>query len=254
MASHAPLILSIADNDRERFRREWNCQQIEYLPMSIPGDGQPRVQGWLRDGLLRILHLGSVSHLPSYRSLEFLFEHVFPLMPVELLNRISMDVVGTVDSENQRTRRILALAKPYSNVTFHGFVDDVVPYYRKSDIQVVASTDATGLRTRTIESFAYGLPVLSTSVGARGIAGLRPGEQLLIADDPRAFVENLSRLLKSPELLSKLSRSGREFYEENQSRKAVALRLSDYLRQYFGITSDLVDNREIDTEIDRVPA
>jgi glycosyltransferase involved in cell wall biosynthesis len=121
-------------------------------------------------------------------------------------------------------------------------------------VQVVASTDATGLRTRTIESFAYGLPVLSTSVGARGIAGLRPGEQLLIADDSRAFVENLSRLLKSPELLSKLSRSGREFYEKNQSRKAVALKLSEYLQQYFGITSELVDNHEIETEVDHVSA
>lgn len=253
VASHAPLILCIADTDRERLRSEWNAQ-IEYLPMSIPGDGQTRIDGWLRDDRLRILHLGSVSHLPSYRSLEFLFEQVFPQMPESLLERIEMDVVGTVDDQNPRTKRILELARKYSNVTFHGFVSDVVPFYRKSDVQVVASTDATGLRTRTIESFAYGLPVLSTSVGARGIAGLRPGEQLLIADDSRAFVENLSRLLKSPELLSKLSRSGREFYEKNQSRKAVALKLSEYLQQYFGITSELVDNHEIETEVDHVSA
>jgi glycosyltransferase involved in cell wall biosynthesis len=236
MARHAPLILCIAEHDSVRLRDEWGCRAAEYLPMSIPGDGgEPRAGGWLRDGRLRLLHLGSVSHLPSYRSLEFLFERVFPLLPARALARISLDVVGRADRANERTKRILALAEPYPNVSFRGFVDDVAPYYRDSDVQVVASTDASGLRTRTIESFAYGLPVLSTSVGARGIKGLRAGEDLMIADEAPQFAESLSRLLDSPETLERFSLRGRDFYERNQSRAAVASALSGYLQQYFGL-------------------
>ena len=38
-----------------------------------------------------------------------------------------------------------------------------------ADVQLVASTDATGLRTRIVESFALGLPVLNaTAAGQRG--------------------------------------------------------------------------------------
>ena len=236
MARHAPLVLCIAEHDCERLRTEWGCGPVEYLPMSIPGDGAGRgAGGWLHGGRLRLLHLGSVSHLPSYRSLEFLFERVFPLLPPRVLERLTVDVVGRLDRENERARRILGLAEAYPNVTFRGFVDDVVPYYRNSDLQVVASTDASGLRTRTIESFAYGLPVLSTTVGARGIARLTAGEHLLIADDAPQFVEHLSRLLDSPETLERFSRSGRDFYERNQSRTTVANALAGYLRQYFGI-------------------
>lgn len=235
MARHAPLILCISDQDCGRLRSEWSCGRAEYLPMSIPDEGAvQRAGGWMSDGTLRLLHLGRVSHLPSYRSLEFLFERVFPALPAGLLERVSLDVVGRVD-EDERARKILAAAEPYPNVSFHGFVEDVLPYYARSDVQIVSSTDAAGLRTRIIESFAYGLPVLSTTVGAGGIRGIEPGEQLLIADSPEEFAESLALLAESPQRLSSLSRNGLDFYTKNQSRAAVASELSRCLRQYFGI-------------------
>jgi glycosyltransferase involved in cell wall biosynthesis len=236
VARHAPLILCIAQHDRDRLSSDWDCSRVEYLPMSIPDDGAERTgRGWLAGGRLRLLHLGRIGHLPSYRSLEFLFEQVFPRLPPDVLEKISMDIVGHVEPDNERARRILALATPYPNVSFRGFVADVIPYYQNADVQVVGSTDASGLRTRTIESFAYGLPVLSTSVGARGIAGLKAGEQILIADDAGAFAHHLAVLMRDSTTLARLSRNGRAFYLEHQSQRAVARALACYLGEYFGV-------------------
>ena len=235
MANHASLVLCVADYDCERLN-EWGCRAVEYLPLSMPDEPeQDGTRTWAPNGRLRLLHLGSISHLPSYRSLEFLFEKVWPSLPPALLDKISLDVVGTVNSENERAQKILGLAERFTNVVFHGFVPDVVPYYRNADLQIVASTDATGLRTRTIESFALGLPVLSTDVGARGIAGLKPGEHLLIANDAEDFVKQLSALLNSPERLHTLSISAKDFYRKNQSRTVVASTLARYLKKYFGM-------------------
>jgi glycosyltransferase involved in cell wall biosynthesis len=209
---------------------------VEYFPLSMPDEPErDGTRTWAPNGRLRLLHLGSISHLPSYRSLEFLFEKVWPSLPPALLDQISLDVVGTVNSDNERAQKILGLAERFTNVVFHGFVPDVVPYYRNADLQIVASTDATGLRTRTIESFALGLPVLSTDIGARGIAGLIPGEHLLIANDAEDFVKQLSALLNSPERLHTLSISAKDFYRKNQSRTVVASTLARYLKKYFGM-------------------
>ena len=235
MARRSPLILCIGNHDALRIRNEWKCTQAEYFQMSIPGDGSDRKPlPWTRSGQLRLLHLGAVSHLPSYRSLEFIFENIFPLIPSDMLGRISLDVVGRL-SQNKRTERILELARPYKNVSFRGFVEDLTPYYEASDVQIVASTDALGLRTRIIESFAFGLPVLSTTVGAQGIGGYVPGKHLLIADDATDFVEHLKHLTASSDALSELSANGRSFYLENHSSAAVAKRLSAILASYFSI-------------------
>jgi glycosyltransferase involved in cell wall biosynthesis len=235
MARHTPMILCIAQHDSDCLRTEWGCGQADYLPMSIPGDGADRVAGWLEDGYLHLLHLGRISHLPSFRSLEFLFEKIFTSLPSQVLDHMRLNIVGRVDETDDRARRILRLAAPFSNVAFHGFVEDVVPYYENSDVQIVASTDASGLRTRTIESFAYGLPVISTTIGARGIGGLEPGKHLLIADEPADFARELTKLADSPDTLARLSQSGREFYLKNQSRAAVRAALAASLQQHFGI-------------------
>ena len=234
MANYASLVLCIADYDCMRLR-DWGCRAVEYFPLSIPDEPEDRTREWAPNGHLRLLHLGSISHLPSYRSLEFLFERVWPNLPPEVRERISLDVVGTINSENGRAQKILNLANRFTNVAFHGYVPDVAPYYRNSDLQVVASTDATGLRTRTIESFAYGLPVLSTAVGARGIAGVKPGEHFLMANDADEFVKQLSGLLNSPESLNNLSMRAKDFYRQNQSRCVVASTLAGYLKKYFGM-------------------
>jgi hypothetical protein len=232
MANHASLVLCVADYDCKRLS-DWGCRVAEYFPLSMPDE--PEADGtrtWAPNGRLRLMHLGSISHLPSFRSLEFLFEKVWPSLPPALHDRISLDVVGTVKSENERAQKILGLAERFTNVIFHGYVPDVEPYYRNADLQIVASTDATGLRTRTIESFAFGLPVLSTEIGARGIAGLIPGEHLLIANDAEDFVKQLSGLLNSPERLHTLSISAKDFYRKNQSRAVVASTLARFLKKY----------------------
>jgi len=233
LAKHAPAIFCIAQHDCDRLRDQWHCPQAEYLPMSIPGDGAERQPTWLQNGRLRMLHLGRIAHLPSYRSLEFLLSEVFPLLSPDVLQRLSLEVVGRLDHDDERAKRIVYLAQRYDNVTFHGFVDDVVRYYETCDLQVVGSTDASGLRTRTIESFAYGLPVLSTTVGAKGIAGLTPGRELLIVDQPDQFARELARLPDSPETLSAMSSKGREFYVENHSSVVISDRLESFLTRYF---------------------
>jgi hypothetical protein len=75
--------------------------------------------------------------------------------------------------------------------------------------------------------------VLSTSVGAKGIAGLTPGQELLIVDDPGQFAEQLVRLPDSPETLSDISKRGREFYLANHSSVVISDRLGCYLMRYF---------------------
>ena len=237
MADSSRLVLCIGHHDAIRLKKEWGCAHAEYLPMSIPGDGAGDGSECGKfDGRLRLLHLGRISHLPSYRSLEFLLEQVFPKLPPELIDRVSLTVVGRVD-DSERARRILALAGRYPNVSFEGYVDDIVPYYRSSDAQIVASTEAAGLRTRIVESFAFGLPVISTTVGAEGIGGWSPGKQLLIADTAEEFVRHLEHLTRSPDTLSRLAEEGRAFYARAQSRRSVAAALSSFLSEHLEIPS-----------------
>jgi glycosyltransferase involved in cell wall biosynthesis len=241
MARCAGLILAISDADR-RTVSSWGVRQVATLPMSIPYDEAPIRSGpWARDGRLTLLHLGRTAHLPSYRSLEFLLGGVFPALPLEVRARLRLLVAGSSDDDEPRSRHIRELAARFPDETrFLGFVPDLESLYREADMQVVASTDATGLRTRIVESFARGLPVLSTSTAADGVLGLEPGKNILLADDTAALVRVLSDLVGAPTRLSEVARAARLTYERLYAAPVVTERLAELLAGALGIRAPAI--------------
>jgi glycosyltransferase involved in cell wall biosynthesis len=233
LARRSRLILCISRKDCETIRSEWHCANAEYLPMSIPDAPAADRANWLNGGNLTLLHVGSLSHLPTYRSIEFLMNGVLPSLRPEILEKISIRIAGHIHPSNPRCERVLEMCSRFRQVRILGRVPDLKELYATSDLQLVASTEATGLRTRIVESFAYGLPVLSTSVAADGIAGLRDGENILLADSPESFARKLEFILDNPGCLPELARHARATYDTLHSPGVVASSLGRFLAEYF---------------------
>lgn len=236
VAHSCGLVLCVAPEDAKRFGERWPASNAAYLPISVAygdspvGVGQNRVPGELR-----LLHIGSLGHLPSYTSLQFLLGRVFPLLDPDTIARLKLEVVGPWEAGERRCTAIIEMARPYPMVSFSGFVEDIRAAYRRNDLQVVASTQATGRRTRIIESWALGMPVLSTQVGVGGVTHLAPGQNILLADDPSDFARMLKELMHNHERLDEIAKAARATYELAFGRQAVANTLRELLQTSFGL-------------------
>ena len=231
----APLAICISTADAQALR-DRGCRTAEYLPMSIPDESEFTITPTDRSGALRLLHLGRINHLPSFRSLEFLLGRVWPLLDQRSVRAIQLNVVGAYDANDDRCKALFALAAPYAeSVRFHGFVSDLRDQFRSADLQVVASTEASGLRTRIVESFAIGVPVLSTTIAARGLEGLVNGRNILIASDPAAFAAVLQSVIAERNQLPRIAESARRTYETLYARRVVASRLGQLLSRYLNV-------------------
>jgi len=236
VANACGLVLCVAPEDASRIGKQCSARQAAYLPISaaygdsLVGVGQNRIPGELR-----LLHIGSLGHLPSYTSLQFLLGRVFPLLDPDTIARLRLEVVGKWEANEPRAQMIIEMARPYPNVHFSGFVEDIRTAYRRNDLQVVASTQATGRRTRVIESWAFGMPVLSTQVGVGGVTHLAPGRNILIADDPADFARILTELLHNQNRLDDVAKAARSTYELAFGRQTVANSLRELLQTSFGL-------------------
>jgi hypothetical protein len=246
MARSAPLILTISDADRVTLQ-SWGYDQVETLPMSIPGAEELRPTLCARADRERIslLHLGATSHLPSYDSLKFLIGEVLPMLSAEVRSRLHIRIVGRSDQPDQRSIYIKQLAARYpKQVEMLGFVEDLEQVFADSDLQVVAPTEKTGLRTRIVESFARGLPVAGTTAATAGLIGIRPGENIFIADSPPDFASMLTSLMRQPTCLSDVAANARRTYDEFYGRNIVAESLAGSLRKHLfmdvGATSHII--------------
>ena len=75
------------------------------------------------------------------------------------------------------------------------------------------------------QSMSYGLPVVTTSIGAEGIM-LQDGETALIADSPEAFAKAVVRLYTDDLLWKKMADSSLEHVRRHFSEEAVKPRLA----------------------------
>ena len=89
-----------------------------------------------------------------------------------------------------------------------GTVPDVRPYVRDAGCAVAPLQIARGTQNKVLEAMAMGIPVVASSLAARGVDA-RAGTDLLVADAPQDTAEAISRLLTEPRLRGRLAEAGR---------------------------------------------
>jgi hypothetical protein len=105
-----------------------------------------------------------------------------------------------------------------------GYVADLGPVFAKYRVALSPVRFGTGIKTKNLSALAHGVPLVTTTVGADGMA-LRHNETALIADTPQEFADAAARIHGDENLWGKLARQGREhileYFSEQRMQEAV---------------------------------
>lgn len=115
-------------------------------------------------------------------------------------------------------------------ITVTGTVADVRPFYRNAAVAVAPFRIGAGTKLKILEAMAMGVPVVATSVGARGIEA-NDGEHLLIADEPRAFADRVLSLLRDGRAAGDIARRARALAERRYDWKRLTAGLSSIVER-----------------------
>jgi hypothetical protein len=165
-----------------------------------------------------LLFVGSFPHLPNRDAFEYLVEEIWP----EIRRRrpeATLTVAGArpPDAVLRRDGR--------DGVAVAGEVDDLAPLYRSHRALVVPLRAGSGTRLKILEALSSGLPVVSTTIGAEGLALSDPPE-VILADGAGSIADAAVRLLDADEAaVDDLARRGRGLVEARYDWNAVAERL-----------------------------
>lgn len=87
---------------------------------------------------------------------------------------------------------------------------EVASHLGAADVFVNPVRHGAGINIKMVEAMAAGLPVVTTSVGARGLHW-RDGEHLIVADGPDGFRAAVTGLIARPARRAELAAAGRGF-------------------------------------------
>lgn len=148
-----------------------------------------------------ILHLGTMFWPPNISGVLWFAKEVLPLIWQQVPGAHFV-IVG----KNPPPEVEALSADPRIEVT--GYVADPTPFLAAADVFIVPLHAGGGMRVKILDAWLWGLPVVSTAIGAEGIT-LLDGENILIASDPAAFAEATLRALCDPALNRQLRTAGR---------------------------------------------
>lgn len=162
-----------------------------------------------------LLMVGLLTYEANRDAAEFFAGQVLPRVRAAV-PAASFRLVGRYDDEAH-----VAALRGLAGVTVVGEVPDVRPELAAARVAVVPIRFGGGTRIKILEAFAYGVPVVTTTVGCEGL-DVVDGEHLLVADEPDAFAAACVRLLADPDLRARLARNARARWAERYRWDAIA--------------------------------
>lgn len=160
-----------------------------------------------------ICFVGRMDYLPNVRAMVRFCRDVWPRVRAHRPNGRLL-IVGAAPA-----RAVRALSR-VPGVTVTGGVHDVRPYVRRAAATVVPLDIARGTQNKILESMAMGVPVIASTVAARGVAAT-PGTHLLTVGSDAEMAMRIRDVLAAPATRSGLATAGRTWVHEHASWDAT---------------------------------
>lgn len=166
----------------------------------------------LTDNYNVLTFVGPSSHGPNYMGIQWFLENCWDNLK-KSDNSYKLKIIGKWDESAKQD-----ISSKYKDIEFLGFVEDLAESLRNT-IMIVPITVGSGIRMKILEASSFGVPFVSTTVGAEGIPVI-DGRNCLLADTPQDFVNAIIRL-KDKDLRIKILSGANQMVKHSYSMLAL---------------------------------
>ena len=174
-------VAAITEEDAQRLRALHCPEPVVFIPAGVElsrFQPNPAIQAKPRT----LFMIGSLDWLPNQEGVEWLLRDIWPRLHAELPD-VELHIAG-------RNAPPHLLAPRTDNVFLHGFVESAPDFMQQYELMLAPMLSGGGMKVKVIEGMAVGKAVLSTTLGAEGIAAVN-NENLLIRDGADAWLDAL---------------------------------------------------------------
>ncbi len=209
------LLAAITERDLACFRKMGYDGLATVTPIGIESSRYtPDFTSYERP--LSLSFIGSLDWMPNQEGLRWFLEHVWPLLR-QRHPGLKLHVAG-----RNTPSWLYRLNTPGLQV--EGEVPSAPDFINAHSLMVVPLLSGSGMRAKILEGMALGKAVLTTAVGLEGIQA-KHRKEVLVADSPQAFVDEVSWAIQSQSQLCELGKAARQLVFERYDSLEVARRL-----------------------------
>lgn len=214
-------ILVCSRPEKDFFSHYVNSQKITILPN---GANFERTASSTKINTNDILFMGLLGYQPNAEGLKYYINNVHPKV-LQKVPDARLIILG-----KDAPIWLREATKNDSTIKIEGFVKDVQPYIQKAKVCICPILSGSGTRLKVLEYMAMRKPVVSTTIGAEGIL-IKDKHNILLADSPEAFSENVVTMLLDKKLAERIGENGRKTIEKDYSWNKISASLANLYKQ-----------------------
>ncbi|HKC68138.1 MAG TPA: glycosyltransferase family 4 protein [Bacteroidia bacterium] len=215
----ADAIVTITDIDKNYFKY-WGIKGPFHV--SPTGIQLPQYQVNHAEELPNsVFHFGSMDWMPNEEAVLWFINNVWAKV-LEKVPHAKFYIIGRGMSE-----KVLTLNKP--NVVVVGKIQNAEKVYHHYSVMVVPLLSGSGMRIKMIEGMAYAKPIVSTNIGAEGIA-VTGNKNCLLADDADDFANAVIEILNNTNKKNLLQNEARNFIEQHFENNFLVKQVVDFYK------------------------
>lgn len=208
MLEKSDLVLYCSQDDLTAFRQMAPKAKFDavYMPNGMTPIGVQAHTEKSKNSTFSTVFMGS-GHPPNARAAEFIVHTLAPILP-----EITFDIIGSCLQEGRYP----------PNVRRYGVISDELKskLLSRADLALNPMEVGSGSNVKVLDYYSYGLPVISTSFGMRGIQA-EGGKEYLEASLDR-FAELIQSAAREPDSLACVAAAGKTLALDRYTWVAIA--------------------------------
>lgn len=223
VVSDFDLSILVSKTDRDFLIKEGYDENILVASNGVDVSSMPFTDR-RRSGSV-VVYIGNMTTVQNMDACLYFASEVLPRLSEHL--DVRFRVVGRIESKDAgRLRR-------FAGVEVTGAVDSIAEAVRDARIGVCPVRLAAGVQNKVLEYMALGLPVVCSTIGLEGLDAV-PEHDLLVADIPSEYVQQIDRLWADEGLRSELAKNARSHVEVHHDWRAKLIPLVEKVAEYVG--------------------
>ncbi len=217
-------IVAITEEDKIGMQKTGANIPIHITPFGIDPNEYPFAPS--KNKIPVLYHLGDLIWRPNAEGLRWFLENCWDKLVKEIPD-IKFRIGGRHIPECIRI-------KGNNNLIVEGEVVDAKKFIAQNDILIVPLQSGGGMRVKIIEAMSMGKTVISTSIGAEGIA-YTEGENILIANTAEEFMQQIIKCLSNPGSCSVLGEAARKLTTSKYNNEVLGNGLLEFYERLMSL-------------------
>lgn len=211
---YADYNLVLNKREEREYKKYYNKNPEVIFPVVLPSPDLFEVNE-KRGDKVNILFVGGY-YYPNVNGIDWFVNNVFH----KLEGKYSLTIIGN---------KMNLIADKYDsipNITVHGRIEDLSPYYQTADLIIGPIFEGAGMKVKTAEALSYGKCFVGTDESLEGYAELMDNtiknKYVIICNNADQFKAAIEKIYTNKIVINKFNHEVRYFFEKHYSITAAA--------------------------------